>query len=202
MSRGGGWEDHYTRRARAEHWLARSVYKLMEIDRRFRILRAGDRVLDLGAYPGSWSQYCLKKTGRKGDVVGIDLKRPLGFSHANFRFIQGDALAMDGDQLPREVGKRNVVLSDLAPRTTGIHVADTSRSLELAERALTISLGVLEPGGHLVCKVFEGDGLRAFKSNAAASFHRVRLIRPAAVRKKSREVYLVGLERVDPLGGE
>ena len=89
---GNRWEDHYARRARQEKWLARSVYKLEEIDRKFGLLRPGQRLLDLGCYPGSWSQYCTRRVGPKGDVVGLDLKAPEKFSAPNFRFIQADVL--------------------------------------------------------------------------------------------------------------
>lgn len=196
MNKGGLWDDHYARRAREENWRARSVYKLEEIDRRVKILHPGFRVLDLGASPGSWSQYSLKKVGRRGDVVGIDLKESNQIIAPNFTFILADILTLDARALGQEIGQRDVVLSDLAPQTTGIHVTDTSRSTALARKALEIALAVLRIKGHLLCKIFEGEDLNTFKRDAACSFNKIRLIRPSAVRKKSREVYLVGLERL------
>ena len=88
------WEDHYTRLARDEKWLARSVYKLEQIDKRFKIFQKGDRLLDIGCFPGSWSQYGLKRVGSKGEVVGMDLTPPYHSFHPNFRYIQADVLSL------------------------------------------------------------------------------------------------------------
>ena len=197
MARGGKWEDHYTRRARDEKWLARSVYKLQEIDKRFGLIRAGSRLLDLGAYPGSWSQYSLKKVGPKGEVAGIDLQIPGRISAPNFRFIKEDVLTLDVTWLYQQIGDRDVVLSDLAPKTTGIPVADISRSEALAERAMEIALAVLRVQGHFLCKIFEGEGLKTFRTDLSQAFKQVRAVRPQAVRKRSREVYLLGLGRLE-----
>ena len=186
------WDDHYARQARDQKWLARSVFKLQEIDTRFRIIAPGARLLDLGCYPGSWSQYGVQRVGPKGEVVGIDLKPPRRFSSPNFRFIEADVLLLEVARLKDEIGARDVVLSDLAPRTTGIRLADESRSLELAERALEIALALLKKNGHFLCKVFEGEGLKAFRDGAARYFRKMRTVRPSAVRKGSREVYIVG----------
>jgi 23S rRNA (uridine2552-2'-O)-methyltransferase len=188
------WDDHYARRARDEKWLARSVYKLQEIDKKFRLIHKGDRLLDLGCYPGSWSQYGIKKVGPRGDVVGIDLNRTDRLSFPNFRFIKGDVLSLDLDELFREVGPRDAVLSDMAPQTTGVRLTDESRSLSLAKRAAEIALVVLAKKGRFVCKIFEGEDLRLFRAEISAHFRHVRVFRPQAVRKGSREVYLVGLE--------
>ncbi len=192
----GTWEDHYTRRAREENWLARSVYKLEEIDKKYKIIRRGHRLLDLGCYPGSWSQYCSRKVGPKGEVVGIDLKKPDRFSAPNFRFLEADVLSLDPGRLADELGTRDVVISDLAPQTSGIHVADTSRSMELAKRALAIAVAVLDRGGCFLCKVFEGEDIQGLRDEMVRHFKAVRTIRPAAVRKASREVYLLGLNRL------
>ena len=187
------WEDYYTRRARDENWPARSVYKLEEVDRRFKLIRHGHRLLDLGCYPGSWSQYSLKRVGPKGEVVGLDLKRPEGLSAPNFRFINADVLALDAGWLAEELGLRDAVISDLAPQTTGIGIADKSRSIELARKALEISLVILRQRGDFLCKVFEGEDLKALRDESARYFEKIRLFRPSAVRKKSRELYLIGL---------
>ncbi len=106
------WEDHFTRRARDEKWLARSVYKLEEVDRRYKLIRQGHRLLDLGCYPGSWSQYSIKRVGPEGEVVGIDLKEPDRFSAPNFRFLKADVLSLDVEWLAKEVGPRDIVISD------------------------------------------------------------------------------------------
>ncbi len=187
------WEDHFARRAREEKWLARSVYKLEEIDKRFNIIRENDRVLDMGCFPGSWSQYALRRVGPGGEVVGIDLNQPDQSLSSNFRFIRADVLTIDKEWLVRELAPRDVVMSDLAPQTTGIRSVDTSRSISLAKRAAEIAYAVLKGGGHFICKVFEGEGLKPLQSEASRHFRLARLFRPKATRKGSREIYLVGL---------
>jgi len=194
-----GWDDHYARKARDEKWLARSVYKLQEIDKKFNLIRKGYRLLDLGCFPGSWAQYGLKMVGPKGQVVGIDVVRPDRLSAPNFKFIQGDILTTEMEGLFREIGPRDVVMSDLAPQTTGIRLADESRSILLAKRAVEIAVGILKKKGDFVCKVFEGEDLRVFRAEASAHFRQMRSFRPKAVRKGSREVYLVGLGLVGDL---
>jgi len=195
MGKTNTWEDHYTRRAREERWLARSIYKLEEIDRKVRLIRPGDRILDLGCYPGSWSQYSVVKVGPTGEVVGVDLKKPERFSSPRFKFIEADVLSLDVQWLREEVGARELVISDLAPATSGIAVTDTSRSMELARRALEIALAVLKKGGHFLCKVFEGQEVKAFRTELAEHFARVQTLRPSAVRKASREIYLLAMNR-------
>jgi 23S rRNA (uridine2552-2'-O)-methyltransferase len=195
------WDDYYARRASEEKWLARSVYKLQEIDKKWKLIRSGDKLLDLGCYPGSWSQYGLKKVGPKGEVVGIDLNLPERLSAPNFRFIKADVLNIDIEWLTREVEPRDLVMSDLAPQTTGITSTDTSRSMSLATSAFEIALALLRTKGHFVCKFFEGEELKAFRTKAKGHFDQVRHFRPQATRKRSREVYLVGVDFVKPLIG-
>jgi 23S rRNA (uridine2552-2'-O)-methyltransferase len=202
MGKTNTWEDHYTRRAREERWLARSVYKLEEIDRKVRLIRSGDRVLDLGCYPGSWSQYSVVKVGPKGEVVGVDLKKPDRFSSPRFRFIAADMLSLDVAWLREQVGTRELVISDLAPATSGISVTDTSRSIELARLALEVALAVLNKGGHFLCKVFEGPEVKVFRAELAGHFARVQTHRPSAVRKASREIYLLAMNRREPVNSK
>ncbi len=194
MPRGNKWEDSYSRRAKQEKWLARSVYKLEEMDKKYQLIRQGDRLLDLGCYPGSWSQYGIKRVGPRGDVVGMDLKNPDRLSAPNFRFIKADIFTVDPEWVLTEVGPRDAVISDLAPKTTGISVADTSRSLELAKEALKIALAVLKKRGHFLCKVFEGEELKSYRDALSGYFSQVRSFKPSASRKSSREIYLLGLK--------
>jgi 23S rRNA (uridine2552-2'-O)-methyltransferase len=196
--KGNPWDDHYARKARQEKWLARSVYKLEEIDKRFQLIREGARILDLGCHPGSWSQYASLKAGPKGEVVGVDFNPPERFPAANFRFIQADVFTLDPARLVIEIGPRDVVVSDLAPRTTGIASTDVSRSIGLAKTALALATGVLKKGGHFVCKVFEGEDFVLFRNEVASRFGRTKAFRPPAVRKRSREVYIVGLGFLGP----
>lgn len=193
--------DAYALRAKKEHWRARSVYKLMEIDRRLHLIRKGDRVLDLGCHPGSWSQYLLSRTHPGGEVIGLDRTPTVFDGGAGFRFIQADISLVEVLVLAEAVGECHGVLSDLAPSTTGSAVTDTSRSLALASRAFSIALAVLKPGGYFVCKVFEGEDFRGFRLEAGAHFQEARTVRPDAVRKGSREVYFVGLRRIPSAKG-
>ncbi len=196
MTGGNRWKDHYTDRAREENWLARSVYKLEEIDKKYRLIKQGSRILDLGCYPGSWTQFCIKKAGQGGKVTGIDLQRPDRVSAPVFRFIEADILAVDPEALFRETGKIDLVISDLAPRTTGNRFADTCGSMALAEKAFEIARAVLRKGGNFICKVFEGEDFKPFKDRVSGHFDQTRILRPSAVRKRSREVYLIGLKFV------
>ncbi|MFO7783351.1 MAG: RlmE family RNA methyltransferase [Thermodesulfobacteriota bacterium] len=191
MAKVNTWDDHYARRARKEKWPARSVYKLEEIDRRFKLIPPGARLLDLGCSPGSWTQYALKKTGPRGHVVGVDLNVPGLPQVDNFRFIQADILSLDPDRLLHEIGERDLVISDLAPGTTGVKSSDAARSAELVRSALVIARILLRPGGHFLCKVFEGEDIQDLRREIAESFEKVRSIRPKAVRKGSREIYLL-----------
>lgn len=185
------WEDHYTRQARKDHWLARSVYKLQEIDKKFRIFSRGDRVLDLGCYPGSWSQYALQKIGPEGSLTGIDLTVPDRLSDARFGFLKADVLTVEPESLLKQIGSLNLVMSDLAPRTTGIKEVDAARSMALVKKASAIALQLLLPGGRFICKVFEGEDFRDFREDISSYYRQVRIFRTEATRKKSREIYLI-----------
>jgi 23S rRNA (uridine2552-2'-O)-methyltransferase len=193
---GNRWDDYYARQARKEKWLARSVYNLQEIDKKYKLIRKGDQLLDLGCYPGSWSQYGISKVGPQGELVGIDLTFPDRLSYPNFRFIQGDVLTIQIEWLAREISPRNLVTSDLAPQTTGIRLTDVSRSMLLSKRAAEVARALLKEKGHFVCKVFEGQDMVSFRSEISKYFRQVRAIRPKATRKGSKEIYLVGLEFV------
>ncbi|MGD9158739.1 MAG: RlmE family RNA methyltransferase [Desulfobacteraceae bacterium] len=196
MKKGNNWNDHYTKKAKEEKWLARSVYKLEEIDKKQRLIKNGDHVMDLGCYPGSWSQYVIKKVGKNGEVIGIDLLIPQKISAPNFTFIKGDILNLETEQLLKDAGEIDLLLSDMAPKTTGNKLTDCARSLELAKKALEIAIVLLKKNRHFLCKVFEGEDFKEFKDQAIKYFEQVRLIRPPAVRKRSREIYLLGIKKI------
>jgi 23S rRNA (uridine2552-2'-O)-methyltransferase len=183
--------DRFTRAARARGFPARSVFKLEEMDRRIRLLRAGMRVLDLGASPGSWALYAAKRIGREGRLLAIDLEplRALLPSHADF--VQGDALSIANDDLAR-FAPYDVVLSDMAPRTTGSRVTDQARSFELFMRALAVAAALGGPGGSFVGKIFMGDDLAAARAELRRHYEVERLIRPEGTRSVSTEIFVVG----------
>lgn len=196
LKRSNRWDDHFTRRAKRERWLARSVFKLIELDKKYKLIKKGDKLLDLGCYPGSWSQYGIDTVGPRGHIAGIDLVPPDQILSPIFRFIQADVCLIQVDSLLQQIGHRDVVMSDLAPKTTGNKTTDTSRSMLLAERALDISLALLKKDGNFICKVFEGECLKAFRETVSKHYKQNRLFRPQAVRKRSKEVYVVGMGRI------
>jgi 23S rRNA (uridine2552-2'-O)-methyltransferase len=187
-------QDHFGERAKREGYPARSVYKLQEIDRRLQLLRRGQRVLDLGAAPGSWTQFAAKRVEREGKVVAIDLN-PARIAlppHVTFHALdifKFDALAELGPE------SFDVVLSDMAPHTSGQRHRDQFGSFELYMRALEIASQVLVPSGTFVGKIFQGPELEQAREATRAHFKSVRIIKPEASRSESFETFLVGLER-------
>jgi 23S rRNA (uridine2552-2'-O)-methyltransferase len=187
-------QDHWGHRARKEGYAARSVYKLEEIDRRTRILRVGARVLDLGAYPGSWTSYAAQCVGLRGRVLGIDLQEFKGTLPPHAEIRAGDVLSLE---LEKELGPGSfdVVLSDMAPATTGHRFTDQARSHRLFMRALEIASVVLVPGGHFVGKIFLGEDFELARAALRAAFEEVKIVKPPASRAESYETFLVGLRR-------
>ncbi len=187
------WADHYTRKAKEEGFAARSVYKLREAQEKYRLLRRGDKVLDLGCAPGAWSQYALRVVGPEGLVLGLDLQ-PVKLSAPNFVFLQKDVFEVQPEELKALVPEGfNVVLSDLAPKTTGDRSGDHFRSLHLARRALELALALLVPRGHFMVKVFEGEKFPAFRQEVALHFQKIKLFRPKSTRSSSREIFILGM---------
>lgn len=181
-------KDYFYKKAKKERYPARSIYKLEEIDRKYKIIKAGAKVLDLGASPGSWTKYCSEKVGAKGLVVGID-KEPLKFDAPNVRFIEGDVFKVD---ISIFQDKFDVVLSDLAPKTTGTKEVDQARSMELARKAFWIARQTLKKGGHFICKVFQGPDVNGLIEDMRGDFEWVRFLKPSASRKESFEIYIIG----------
>ena len=184
--------DSFTREARRAGFPARSVFKLEEIDRRVRLLKPGQRVLDLGAAPGSWSLYVTQKIGPSGRLFAIDLDPLTVPLPANATAIVGDALALDNDALSMHA-PYDVVLSDMAPRTTGNRLGDQTRSFELYMRALAVAERLLRPGGAFVGKIFMGEDFAKAKAETKRLFAEERAIRPEGTRANSYEIFLVGL---------
>jgi 23S rRNA (uridine2552-2'-O)-methyltransferase len=186
--------DAFTRAAKARGYPARSVFKLEEIDRRARLLRGGQRVLDLGAAPGSWSMYASGRVGGQGKILAVDLTEITTALGANVRFVCGDALALPAEVLA-EAGPFDVVLSDMAPSTTGTRDADQARSHDLFMGALAIARAHTRAGGSFVGKIFMGGDFPQAKEAVRQAFEEVRVIRPEGTRSTSFEVFLVGLRR-------
>jgi 23S rRNA (uridine2552-2'-O)-methyltransferase len=184
--------DARTRAAKAAGYPARSVFKLEEIDRRVKLLRAGQHVADLGAAPGSWSKYVVTRIGPSGRLLSVDLE-PLAVPlPPTAEVICGDVLVLEPALLAK-LAPYDVVLSDMAPHTTGNRSADSWRSYELFERALDLARDTLKPGGSFVGKLFMGESFEQARAKAAGCFGEVRIIRPETTRSMSVEVFLVGL---------
>jgi len=190
-------KDHYYKKAKEQNFAARSVFKLEEIDQRFRVLKPGQTVLDLGASPGSWSQYASQKIGAGGRILGVDLS-PVNVKLSNAVFIQADLRDLALEQVFQEHGfvpPFDLVLSDMAPKTTGIRITDQARSMELCELALDIARRFLRPGGHFVCKLFHSDDFTKLREEIKKSFEKFEAVKPDSTRKISKEIFLVGLRK-------
>ncbi|MFZ5573529.1 MAG: RlmE family RNA methyltransferase [Thermodesulfobacteriota bacterium] len=186
------WEDHYTRKARKENKPARSVYKLEEIQAKFHLIRKGDKVLDLGCAPGSWLLFAAEQAGSGGQVVGID-RTPLSIPvPPHVRVWTGDILAPDEELTAVFAGVFDVVLSDMAPATTGNRIVDATRSLELCQAALDIAGACLRPGGSFVCKIFQGEDFKSFADTVRRCFDSHKIFKPQSCRKASKEIYIIG----------
>lgn len=187
--------DPYVKQARAHGYRARAAFKLIELDERERLFRNVRRVVDLGAAPGSWSQVAAERVGSGGRVVALDVLPMDGLP--GVEFLQGDFRENDVlERLEALVGERvDLVLSDMAPNISGIAAADQARSMDLAELALDFAEQWLEPNGRFVVKLFQGEGFDAFVKRARDGFSAVKLRKPAASRKESREIYLVAGSR-------
>lgn len=194
-------KDHYYRKAKQENYAARSIYKLEEIDQKLKVLKPGQLVMDLGASPGSWSQYASKKIGDKGRLIGVDLKPvqlPNNTKLENCEFIVGNALDIDWESVLQErslPGQFDIILSDMAPSTTGIRITDQARSMELCEFALDFADKWLKPKGHFICKLFHSDEFQTLKKRIQSTYQKFDAIKPHSTRAQSKEIFLVGLNK-------
>ena len=188
-------KDFYFKQAKERHFAARSVFKLEEIDTRFKIFRPGQNVVDLGCAPGSWSQYASQKIGQKGFCIGIDLAR-VSLVIPNCVFVQGDAFKEEtiSDLLrEKQIEQLDVVLSDMAPKTTGIRIQDQRRSFDLCKLALGVARRSLRPGGTFIVKFFQSEFFDEYMKEVKGAFDKVELLRPKSTRKASYEIYIIGL---------
>ncbi len=187
------FDDPWVAKAQAAGYRSRASYKLLEIDRKDRLLRPGMRVLDLGAAPGGWSQVVAQKVGMSGVVVASDIlpMEPV----AGVTFVQGDfredaVFEQLGALLP--AGSVDLVLSDMAPNISGNKAVDQPQAMYLAELALDLALRLLKPDGCFLVKVFQGEGVDAYRRDFRDAFVKVNTRKPQASRQRSREVYLLG----------
>lgn len=190
-------KDHYFKKAKEQNFAARSVFKLEEIDQRLKLIKPGMIILDLGASPGSWSQYCAKKVGKEGRILGIDLK-PINVKLENAHFIQADLRDLNLDQAILENHfplAFDMVISDMAPQTTGIRITDQARSMQLCELALVTAQKFLKPKHHFICKFFHSDDFSVLRDLMKSQYEKVEIIKPDSTRKVSKEIFLIGIKK-------
>ena len=188
--------DPYYKRAKQEDYRSRASYKLKQLDKKYKIIKEGNTVVDLGAAPGGWSQVALEKVGEEGIVVGVDLNRFKKFHEENYYGIRGDFTTPEVQQKIMELigGKAKVVMSDASPSLCGIKNIDQLRSIDLVNVVIEIAENILEQKGNLVMKVFQGPEYKNMLDSLKGKFRHVRTTKPASSRKKSSEMYAVGLE--------
>jgi len=182
------------RPAKAQGFPAPTFSKLEGFDGRVRWSKPGQRVLDLGAAPGSWSMYAAQKVGSKGRVFAVDISEIRQSLGANVTVLRGDALSLSNEQLA-QAAPYDVVLSDMAPSTTGSKIADQARSFELFDRAVTVAAALSALGGAFVGKLFMSEEFGKARDRLRSLYTEVRNIRPEGTRAQSSEVFLVGLGR-------
>lgn len=189
--------DSYTQRAHREGYPARSVYKLEEIQATCRIVKPGDKVLDVGAAPGSWTLYTHRELLKgNGQIIAVDLN-PL-----NLNPVPPTVTSYVGDAFSKEVracltshGPFDAIISDVAPMTTGNRTVDTSRSEYLAEQVVLLAVEQLKVHGNLVIKIFQGGGQMELLKTMRTMFVKARTLKPKACRVDSFETYLIGLDK-------
>jgi 23S rRNA (uridine2552-2'-O)-methyltransferase len=197
------FDDEYVRRSQQDGYRSRAIYKLIEIDKKDRLIKPGMTVVDLGAAPGGWSEYCVKKLAGKGTMVALDIlpMEPI----EGVTIIEGDfredavfeqlmavmnqgvnqGAAENGDNK----GKADLVISDMAPNISGMGSVDMPRAYYLCELALDFAQQVLKPGGAFLVKLFQGEGFEAYNKELKMNFSRVVIRKPRASRPRSREIY-------------
>jgi 23S rRNA (uridine2552-2'-O)-methyltransferase len=188
--------EFFYKQAKSEKYRARSAYKLLEIQKKFRLIRKGNIVVDLGAAPGSWSQVALQFVGANGKVIGVDIKPVLGLK-SNYLFVLGDIFKDSTLEKIKEVLPRpaDIIVSDVAPDFSGIRTKDIGIAMLLSFRALQIAKEILKPNGGFVSKAFRGQDYGKFVSETKKNFAIVKEFKPKASLQESAEIYVVGLKK-------
>ena len=185
-------KDAFYHKAKREGYRSRSAYKLLELNREFHVLKPGNRVIDLGSWPGGWVQVAAELVGNTGKVIGIDLITLDPLPQAHVTLLQGDATDPTQQEKMHSLlgGPVDVLLSDMAPKLSGIKEVDEARAMDLCRAALVCALVLLRPGGTLLLKVFMGAEHKKFLAELRAAFTTVKTTRPEATRKGSAETYV------------
>ena len=184
-------QDRYFKKAKQDGYRSRAAYKLVELQQRFRLINPGDRVVDLGAAPGGWLQVAAKLVGPNGKVIGVDVQAIQPFQERNIALVRGDILTGETHSKIKELlaGTAHCVLSDMAPKLSGIRDADMARSYELNQMALQVAKELLRPGGVLLVKSFVSEDLQSYTAELKNHFTLVQRTKPEASRQGSSEFY-------------
>ncbi len=189
------FDDEFVRRSQQDGYRSRAIYKFIEIDQKDRLVKPGMTIIDLGAAPGGWSEYCVKKLGKKGTMVALDIlpMEPIEgvtIIEGDFRedVVFNELMAIIGNS-ENNSGKVDLVISDMAPNISGMESVDMPRAYYLCELALDLARQVLKPGGGLLVKLFQGEGFEAYSKELKTSFSKVVMRKPRASRARSREIY-------------
>jgi len=188
-------KDPYYKKAKEEDYRSRASYKLKQLNKKFKLIKSGNTVVDLGAAPGGWSQVALEIVGEEGKVVGVDLNRIKRFPDENFYGIRGDFTTPEVQEKIIKLigGKTEVLISDASPSLTGIKNLDQLRSIDLINVVIEIANNILEEKGNLAMKVFQGPEYKQMLTDLKKQFRQVKTTKPPSSRKKSSEMYVVGL---------
>ena len=189
-------QEFYYKKAKAENYRSRATYKLAQAINKYHFIKYGDVVVDLGAAPGGWIQAARKVAGKKGFVLGVDLKPIAPFEQTYNRTIVCDMTDADAinEILSFLPSKADVVLSDMSPNISGVWEVDHARQIDLATKAMIVALQILSPHGNFFTKVFEGDLINEYIENVKRHFEEVKLVKPPASRSKSSEMYILALD--------
>ena len=184
------FDDEYVRRSQQDGYRSRAIYKLIEIDKKDRLVKPGMTIIDLGAAPGGWSEYCVKKLGKKGSMIALDIlpMEPID----DVTIIEGDFredAVFEELMTVLNTDKADLVISDMAPNISGMDSVDMPRAYYLCDLALDLARQVLKPGGGLLVKLFQGEGFEAYNKELKSSFTKVIMRKPKASRARSREIY-------------
>lgn len=201
-------KDRFFKQAKKDNFVARSAYKLEEIDRRFSIVKKGDRIVDLGCSPGSWMQYLAKEVGQNGVIVGYDIDDVRIAGGPRVKTFVADVFELTPEAIRAEIAgitgenaehvRVDAVLSDMAPKLSGIRDRDQARSIALVERALDLTEVLVREGGIFVAKFFQGRDVEELQKRARTLFGEVKMLRPEATREGSREAFIIAKDRRAP----
>jgi 23S rRNA (uridine2552-2'-O)-methyltransferase len=189
-------KDPYYKRAKNQDYRSRASFKLLQLNKKYKIVKNGNKVLDLGAAPGGWSQIALERVGEEGLVVGVDLQKIKPIPEENFQFIRGDFTKKEIQEKILETldGKANAIISDASPSLSGIKDVDHLRSIDLAENVMEIADKILKEKGNLLIKVFQGEEFKNLLDKMRKRFKILKTTKPSSSRKKSSEMYIIGIK--------